>query len=193
MVLAAGSSSRLGRPKQMLDFGGAPLVSHVVRAAQAAGIPAPIVVTGAAAAEVGAVVTAIGATTAHNPRYAEGQSTSLATGIEAVPTGADAAIVLLGDQPGVDPGTIRALLYAFAATRAAIVAPVYGGVMGNPVLFRSDLFPELLTMTGDEGARSLIRARKSEVHRVHVAGDSPPPDIDTEDDYRAALDRLNAR
>lgn len=192
-MLAAGTSSRLGRPKQLLELDGAPLVGHAIAAARAAGIAAPVVVTGAAAAGVATVARQAGAVAVHNPRFAEGQSTSLAAGIAAVPPDAEAAIVLLGDQPGVSPETIRALVAAFAATRAPIVAPVYGSVLGNPVLFRRDLFPDLLALTGDEGARSLIRARMAEVLRVPVGGDAPPPDIDTEDDYRAELERRRPR
>ena len=193
VVLAAGTASRFGAPKQLADLGGLPLVAHVVRAAQSAGIPHPIVVTGAAGDQVAAAVIPLGAVIAANPRYADGQSTSLAAGIAAVPDSADAAIVLLGDQPEVSPEVIASVIEAFAASRAPIVAPVYGAILGNPVLFRRDLFPGLLAITGDEGARSFIRARMAEVHRVHVPGDAPPPDIDTREDYLAAMAKHHER
>ncbi|MGI9252400.1 MAG: nucleotidyltransferase family protein [Thermomicrobiales bacterium] len=187
VVLAAGQSSRLGWPKQLLDLGGVPLVTRVVRTAFAAGLSDVIVVTGAAADRVETAVAALHPAIAFNPRFAEGQSTSLAVGIAAVPEDADAAIVLLGDQPGVDPAVIRAVVAAFRESGAAIVAPVYGKILGNPVLFRRDLFPDLRALTGDEGARALIRSRMADVHRVPVPGDAPPPDIDTEADYQAAV------
>jgi molybdenum cofactor cytidylyltransferase len=187
VILAAGTSSRLGRPKQLLDLGGQPLVSHAVRAAMDAGLHEIVVVIGNQAERVAAALHGLPVQTVVNSRFAEGQGTSVSAGIAAVDPESEAAIVLLGDQPGVRPETIRAVAKAFAIEHPAIAAPVYGNIMGNPVLFRRDLFPELVALSGDEGARSLVRTRMSDVLRVPVAGDAPPPDIDTEEDYRSVL------
>jgi molybdenum cofactor cytidylyltransferase len=122
-----------------------------------------------------------------NARYAEGMSTSLHAGLTALTPGARAAVVALGDQPTVTPAIVDALVGAYAAGGAKIVAAAYQGVRGNPVLFDASLFPELLRTAGDEGARAVIAAEATRVRRV----DFPfpmPHDVDTPED-RAVVER----
>lgn len=185
VLLAAGRSARLGRPKQLLDLGGRPLLRRTLDQALASLLDPVIVVLGHEAA---AILMALGdhsALVVVNERFADGQATSLAAGIAALPDGLDAAMVLLGDQPGVGPDVIDAVVAAWRESRPPIAMPEYGGTLGNPVLFRSDLFPALLALRGDEGARSLVRARQPEVLMVPVPYPSPPPDVDTDADYSA--------
>lgn len=189
VLLAAGASRRLGRPKQLLPLGGRPLLAHALGNALASGLDEVVVVLGH---EADAIRTALAPDLAAprsrvvvNPRYAEGQATSVAAGVVALPPETEAALFLLGDQPGVRPETIDAVLAAFRAEPAPIVAPTYGGRIGNPVLFRRDLFSALTGLTGDEGARRLLRARPGDVRRVETGLPAPPPDVDTDDDYRA--------
>jgi molybdenum cofactor cytidylyltransferase len=120
-----------------------------------------------------------------NSRYAEGQSTSLRAGLDALRPGTVAAVVALGDQPLPDPDVIRRLVAAFRATGRPIAAPVYRDGRGNPVLFAASLFGELGAVTGDRGGREVVARDPARVAEVSV--DAPmPADIDTPEDYRTA-------
>ncbi len=189
VVLAAGGSRRLGRPKQLLPLAGQPVLAHVVRAAHDSDLAEVVLVLGHEADAIAAAVGDLGQRTVVNPDWTSGQSTSLRAGLAAVDPTADAVLFLLGDQPGVGRETIDALLAVARADPEArpIAAAEYGGRLGNPVLFRRALFPDLAALTGDEGARRLLRADPDRVLRVPVADGPPPPDIDTEEDYRALL------
>jgi molybdenum cofactor cytidylyltransferase len=183
IILAAGKSERLGRPKQLALLGGEPVLRHVIRQALRSCLNEVIVVLGHEAERIASAVGEMGQRTIINLNYAAGQSTSLRAGLNAIDPRAGAVIVLLGDQPRVDPALIDRLIERFQATGARIVRPVYAGCPGNPVLFARSLFPELMAVTGDEGARSLIQRLRHEVALVPVDG-PPPRDLDTEDDYR---------
>ncbi|MDP9358297.1 MAG: nucleotidyltransferase family protein [Chloroflexota bacterium] len=187
MVLAAGGSSRLGRPKQLLPLAGRPLLAHVLRHAALSRLDEVILVLGHDAERI---QKAIGDRTQRvilNPDYAAGQSTSLQAGLAAVSPTAAAALFLLGDQPQVLPSTIDALIETFRRHQSPIVLPSYGGVSGNPVLISRSLFDELEGVSGDRGARDVIRAHSGDVLRVPVRCASPPQDVDTEEDYATLL------
>ena len=118
-----------------------------------------------------------------NPDYALGQSTSIRAGLAAVSPDAVAAMVLLGDQPGIRAGTIDALLDAWPETGAPIVAPRYRDGIGNPVLFARRVFPELLAVEGDTGAKSVVAAHQRAGNLLLVPIDQPAPsDVDTPGD-----------
>jgi molybdenum cofactor cytidylyltransferase len=117
-----------------------------------------------------------------NPRPQEGQGSSIAVGVSALTPATDAVLVALGDQPRLPASVMPALLEAFRAERKVIVAPVYRGVQGTPVLFAREVFPELRALTGDAGARAVVNADPARVTRVRI--DAPmPPDVDTPEDY----------
>jgi len=183
IVLAAGTSSRLGRPKQLLDLGGKPMLQHVVDAAARAGLDEVLVIVGHAAEEVtGAVRLPSLARFVHNPDYAQGQSTSLRAGLrEAGPT-CRAALVLLGDQPTVRPDAIAAVAEAWRRGDGLIVQASYEGWAAHPSLFHRSVWPELERLAADEGARSVLAAHPDWLRRVEVGG-LPPDDIDTEEGY----------
>lgn len=180
VILAAGTSARLGQPKQLLPLYGRPLLQHVVDAAAEAGVDRIVVVLGQAAPEVeAALVLPANAEVCVNPRFADGQSTSLHAGIERLTEDVDFALVLLGDQPGVSADTLRAVAKAPAAP---IVRARYSGRPGHPVRFAREVWPALNETRGDTGARDLLTAGAYDVAYIDVDGD-PPPDIDTWDDY----------
>jgi molybdenum cofactor cytidylyltransferase len=185
VILAAGSSSRLGRPKQLLELDGEPVLRIVVRNALASRLGEVIVVLGALAEEIAGAVGDLGQRVVENPDFREGQSTSLRTGLSTVASDADAVLFLLGDQPEVDVAIIDRVIDTFERTNFSIVQPVYGATPGNPVLLARALFPELLKVSGDQGARSLVVQRSREVERVVVSDGAPPGDVDTEEDYEA--------
>lgn len=189
VILAAGRSTRLGEPKQLLPLGGKPLLAHTIANALATAPGEVIVVLGHRAESIRAVVERPDIRFVINPKFAEGQSTSVIAGLEAVHPASDGVMFLLGDQPEVGYETIVKLIDAFKETSEPIVAPLYGGVMGNPVLFRRELFPELLGVSGDEGARAVIRKDPTRVFRLTLRDGPPPADVDTREDYEALVGR----
>lgn len=194
VILAAGSSTRLGRPKQLLPLGPGdrPLLAHTLDNAARSALDGIVVVLGHAAAAIRERIDFAafpGTRVVVNERYHEGQSTSLHAGLAALPPDTAAALFLLADQPLVTPAVIDALIAAYRAQRAPIVMPAYDGRRGNPVLFDRALFPELLAITGDQGARGVLRAHQDAALEVPVSGTHYTDDIDTEEDYA----RLRAR
>jgi molybdenum cofactor cytidylyltransferase len=184
IILAAGTSSRLGRPKQLLPLAGKPLLQHAVDAAHQAGLDEVVVVLGHEAGEVAATLSLPeGARTVFNPNYVEGQSSSLRAGLQAVSTEARGAVVLLGDQPGITPEAIRAVVRSFEEAGGPVVQAAYGGRPGHPVLFDRRIWPEVETVEGDVGARDILSGHPEWVTTVDVGGE-PPSDIDTWGDYR---------
>jgi molybdenum cofactor cytidylyltransferase len=192
IVLAAGQSSRLGRPKQLLPVHGEPLIRHTLRQVLASSLDQVILVIGHEADEVRAAVADLPVACVFNPDAAVGQSTSLRAGLAALSPDVEAAVFILGDQPGVDPAVIDALVTAWRTSGAAVAAPRYEDRMGNPVLFDRRVFPELAALEGDTGARPVVRAHHDcgDLHVVPVPGHAPP-DVDTEADYAALIAALS--
>jgi molybdenum cofactor cytidylyltransferase len=188
IVLAAGRSSRLGRPKQLLPVHGEPLIRLILRRVLASSLDQVILVVGHEADEVCAAVASLPAACVFNPDAAAGQSTSVRTGLAALSPDIEAAVFILGDQPGVDPNVIDALIGAWRESRSAVVAPRYEDRIGNPVLFDRRVFPELALLEGDTGARPVVRTyqESGRLQLVPIAG-AAPPDVDTEADYAALI------
>jgi molybdenum cofactor cytidylyltransferase len=182
-VLAAGASSRLGRPKQLLDLGGRPLLQHVLDASVASAVEEIVVVLGHAAGEIArALRCEARVRIALNPDYASGQSSSLITGLRAADRRSEAALILLGDQPGIRPDAIAAVMQAWRATRAPVVQASYRGQPAHPTLLARSVWAELEAATGDEGARGVMSSHPEWRSLVEVGGDAPD-DVDTEEDY----------
>jgi molybdenum cofactor cytidylyltransferase len=186
VVLAAGASTRMGRPKQLLEVAGRPLLQHVVDAALAARLDEVIVVLGHRADEVRAALD-LGdrARVVVNPRFAAGQITSLRCGLAAASPRADAAAVLLGDEPALGCDAIDAMSAAFLEAGARAARPVYpdaGGRPGHPVLLAREVWSALDALQGDQGARTLFETGRTDAIEVPVAGE-PPADVDTPEDY----------
>ncbi len=127
-----------------------------------------------------------------NDRYAEGQSTSLRAGLRALHPQAEAAVVLLGDQPGVRPEAIAAVVGAWREEGTPVVQASYAGRPAHPTLFDRTVWPELDAATGDEGARGAIHRHPQWRRLVEVEG-PPPRDIDTEEDYERVRADFAAR
>lgn len=185
VVLAAGTSSRLGELKQLLDVAGKPLLQHVLDTASETGVDEIVVVLGHDAGRVAAALELPPrARTVVNDRFAAGQSTSLRAGLEAVDRDAEAALVVLGDQPTLDPGSYATVLAEWRRTGADVVRARYDGVPGHPVVIARKCFEAFGRLQGDTGARELIDRGAVKAHDVNLSG-PPPVDIDTQEDYEA--------
>ena len=187
IVLAAGASTRMGRQKLTLPMrDGRPLVRVAVEQVLAAGLDDVVVVTGRDAEAVAAALTGLPVRIATNPRYADGQATSLRVGLDALRSGTTAVVIALGDQPLPEPDVIRRLVASFRASGRPIAVPVYRGARGNPVLFAATLLGELRAVTGDQGGRTVVARDPARVAEVPI--DLPTPvDIDSPEDYERAL------
>ena len=183
IVLAAGSSSRLGQPKQLLELDGRPLLQHALDAAEGAGLRDVVVVLGHRSDEVRAAIRpAAGTRIVVNPDYREGQATSLRAGLRAMDEEAGAAVVILGDQPAVTAASVRPVVEAYEASGSPVVQATYGGKPGHPVLFDRGVWADLLAVEGDTGAREVLKKHPEWIERVELGGEVPA-DVDTLEDY----------
>ena len=181
IVLAAGLARRMGRQKLLLDLRGKPVVRWSVEAILSH-IGDVVIVTGHEEAGVRGALAGLPLRFAQNPRPEDGQGSSIAVGVGALSASTGAVLIALGDQPRLPAPVVPALLEAFARGGAAIVTPIYHGGQGTPVLFGAEVFPELRALTGDGGARSVVRAHPDRVREVVF--DLPvPDDVDTPEDY----------
>jgi len=180
LVLAAGSSTRMGEAnKLLLEVEGEAMVRRVARTAREAGLDPVVVVTGHEGREVAQAVADLGVETVENPNHREGLSTSLAAGLAALPEDHDAAAVLLGDMPFVRPETIQTLVAAHRPeTGASICVPVHRGKRGNPVLWARRHWTRMQAVEGDRGARTLLLERAEEVEEVEVDDPGVLRDVD---------------
>jgi molybdenum cofactor cytidylyltransferase len=187
IVLAAGASRRLGRPKALLVLAGRTLLARAVAAQLEAGLDPVVVVLGHAAEEVRA---AAGLPpdprlcVVVNPGWEEGMASSLRSGLE-VCGNPDAVVVALADQPDTDSARVRAVVEAWDG-QAPLVVPIGDGRSSHPVLFARAVYGELRALRGDIGGRAIVERHRDAAIRVPLAA---LLDVDTEDDYRAALDR----
>jgi molybdenum cofactor cytidylyltransferase len=191
LVLAAGLSRRMGQAKLLMPVDGRAIVRHAVETVLAGGVDSVWVVTGPDVEPVEAALAGLEVQIVVNPAPEEGQAGSLRAGIAALPASVDAVLIALGDQPSLAPAIIPALLAARRTSPKLIVAPRYRDGQGNPVLFKREIFPELLRLTGDQGARPIIQKEPARVEWVEL--DLPmPPDVDTPDDYQKIRAKLRA-
>jgi molybdenum cofactor cytidylyltransferase len=179
IVLAAGLSSRMGVNKLLLAVRGKPMIRHAVEAALASKAEPVIVVTGHDGAKIADGLCGLDILLADNNDFATGLSSSLKCGLNILPADCDGALILLGDMPFVSAGLLDSLIAAFDPTAGrAICVPVRDGRRGNPVLWARRFFPEMLTLTGDRGAKALLDKHGSLAHEVAVMDDGPFLDID---------------
>ncbi len=186
VILAAGASTRMRMPKQLLRIHGRSLVRHAVDAALGSSCRPVVVVLGAHAEAIRPELEGLPVQVVQNGRWAEGLSTSIRAGIEALPSAPDspeAVVLTLCDQPFVESDSIEALVAAYRSTRRPIVASQYGGTLGVPTLFSRALLPELLALEGDTGARQVIQAHAATVWPVPCPQGAV--DLDTPEDHAA--------
>jgi molybdenum cofactor cytidylyltransferase len=197
VILAAGGSSRMGQPKQLLPLDGKPILQHVIDAAKASRLGEIVIVLGAEAEAVRAALRLPErARTTVNADHGQGQSTSLRVGLRSLGTNVEAAAILLGDQPHLTTELINRVLEAFADGDRPVARPLYttaGGraLPGHPVVLSREVWPEVEELSGDQGARALLAQHEHWLLEVTAEGE-PPPDIDTREDYGQATGRTAA-
>ena len=187
LVLGAGGSKRLGRPKQLLPYGDGTLLGHVVGVARECRFDQTVVAIGGDAEEVRAGVDLDGVEVVVNEAYGEGCSSSIAAALAVVDPRAELLVLMLGDQPGVSAETVAAL--RAGRGDAPLAACRYDDGRGHPLALCRQIFPALADLHGDKGVWRLLDQRSAEVAEVPIAGPIPR-DVDTEEDYRAVLEQL---
>ena len=189
IVLAAGRSARMApRNKLLAPIGGMPMIRRVAASVLESGVSSVIVVTGYEADRIVDALNGLDVTIVTNPSYADGLSTSLKAGLEAVSPTADGALICLGDMPEVEVPVVQALLAAFTGP-VAICVPAHRGQRGNPVLWGRNYFADMMALTGDAGAKPLMARHANRLIEVEVATDSIFEDVDSPAD----LARLKQR
>ena len=184
IVLAAGGGSRFGGGKLLAILGDRPLIEAALENLREAPVDEIIVVVGTDAKSLREVCDRYGVRTLENEDWERGQSTSVLAGLRACGDGTRATVVMLGDQPFVGAGAVERLVAAFVEGARVAVA-TYGGKRRNPVLFSREVWPLLeAELTGDEGARSVLRRHPELVVEVPCDGVGDPADVDTREDLK---------
>jgi molybdenum cofactor cytidylyltransferase len=181
IILAAGASTRMGRPKPLLLWRGEPFIRQVAHTALAAGLAPVVIVTGAHDLEIRAAVRDLPVQVIHNAEWGAGQSTSIRSGLHALPPETGSAIFLLADQPHIPIELVKAVKDQHAQTLAPIVAPLIEDRRANPVLFDRVTFSDLLSLSGDVGGRAVFSKQRVTYVPWHDA--SLLLDVDTPEDY----------
>ncbi len=185
LILAAGGSSRLGRSKQLEQWGDSTLLGHVVDRVRQYPVDEIWVVLGSGAEQILDVVDLEGCGVIENPEWEEGIASSLRVGLDALLqlSRAEAVLIVIGDQPQIDLRVVEDVVATFEKSSAPVVIPKYRYTWGNPVMVGRSLWPRLMSLEGDEGAQRLFKAHPEWVEEVWT-DQLPPRDVDTESDLR---------
>ena len=183
LILGAGASERLGQPKQLLPFGDTTLLGWIVaQAERAAALDEVVVVLGRAADQIRERVNFNAAKVVENPVFSEGCASSYRAGIAALNPRSEAMMIILGDQPGIEPEVIDRLAGEWRQGTSQIALCCYRGHKGHPMIFAKPLFEQLVGLHGDKAAWKLVDANPDLVHSVEI--DLPfPEDINTWNDF----------
>jgi molybdenum cofactor cytidylyltransferase len=185
VILAAGSSSRFGEPKQLLHWKGETLIRHVVGSASKAGLSPVVVVVGSSAEEVNSAIKDLPVRIVNNSDWMRGMSTSIKAGLAALKGETGGVVFLQADQPQIPPSLIRCLIASHQASLNPIIAPLIDGQRGNPVLFDEATYQDLLAIDGDMGGRALFS--RYPVEWVTWHDPKLLMDIDSPEDYQTFL------
>ena len=187
ILLAAGLSTRMGAPKQLLPFGESTIVETVVDNMLGAKFDEVIVVVGHRAEEIQTQLGTRPIKTVFNPDYRDGMLTSAQTGIRALET-SDAFALMLVDQPFITSALIDQVIDAYVHTEKGIALPSYDYKRGHPVIFNQKYARDILALTPEsDGVRTLFKAYDDDIHYVTVETDNVLRDIDYREDYERAL------
>jgi molybdenum cofactor cytidylyltransferase len=183
IILAAGGSSRMGRPKQLLPLGASTVLAKTIETVRSAAVDELVLVLGAHAEAIRQQLPPEGLKVVMNPAYQQGMATSLCAGLAAVDEQSDAALIVLGDQPFIRPQTFNQIITEYRRARAQIIIPTCQGNRGNPVLLDRALFPEVMALEGDIGCRAIFPNHLEEIVKVEVEDAGILQDLDRPEDY----------
>ena len=183
VVLAAGESKRMGRPKQILPYGDSTILGTVLELVLASPVEGALVVLGAAADRIAPLVGRFPVETVLNPDFREGMLSSVRCGLRALPASARAALVFLGDQPRIAPATAARVVAAYRDSGRGLVLPTYGGRGGHPLLIDLKYRAEIDGLEAGVGLRGILDRHPDDVARIAVDDPGVRIDIDTPDDY----------
>jgi molybdenum cofactor cytidylyltransferase len=185
VVLAAGQSTRMGQAKQVLPWGKHTVIEQVNSTLIQAGISEIVVVTGAAREQVEARLRTLPVNLVHNPDYSTAEMvTSLQVGIRSLSPAVEALLVVLGDQPGIEAGVVRAVVKAYRAGKSRLVVPSYEKRRGHPWLADQSLWPDLMALREEKTLRDFLNEHADEIEYVNIDSPSILKDVDTPEDYR---------
>ncbi len=183
IILAAGMSKRMGAPKQLLKLGENTLLGQVLENVRNSKVDEIILVLGHAAETIQQHLVLESVRVALNQDYQEGMGSSLRTGLAALNPNSKAALIVLADQPFVQPSTLNRLIKYHHQHKPQILVPLYKGFRGNPVLLDRSVFPELMGLTGDVGCRAIFGSHLENIHKLPVEDVGILLDIDNADDF----------
>lgn len=187
VILAAGQSRRMGRPKLLLPWDGSTIIRRVCELVTDCGLYETVVVAGEQVEAIRRQVAGLPLRVIYNPRFAEGEIlSSLQVGLEAIWQTSDACLVVLGDQPAIEKDVVLTLLAAYSQEQGRIIAPTYDNRRGHPLLFDRALWQAILDLPPGKAPRDLLSTHTDEIVPVAVNTDSVLRDIDTPDDYEKA-------
>jgi molybdenum cofactor cytidylyltransferase len=189
VVLSAGESSRMGRPKALLPVDGVRFIEKIVTALKSTRVAKIIAVLGHDADEMRRQIGDLPVTMVVNPNYKQGQLSSLVAAINSIQSSKDSAsidgiLVHLVDHPYINPDLVNLMIDRFHETKKLIVVPRYQGRRGHPVIFSSALFAELLAVPPDQGAKTVVHAHRDETLEIDTEDEGVTIDIDTPEEYR---------
>jgi molybdenum cofactor cytidylyltransferase len=189
VVLSAGESSRMGRPKALLPVDGVRFIEKIVTALKSTRVAKIIAVLGHDADEMRRQIGDLPVTMVVNPNYKQGQLSSLVAAINSIQSSKDSAsvdgiLVHLVDHPYINPDLVNLMIDRFHETKKLIVVPRYQGRRGHPVIFSSALFAELLAAPLDQGAKTVVHAHRDETLEIDTEDEGVTIDIDTPEEYR---------
>jgi molybdenum cofactor cytidylyltransferase len=194
VVLAAGESRRMGRPKQLLPFGEQTMLERVVDTLLSAGVGEVVVVLGHEAERVRAVLGDRPVQSVINAAYRQGMLSSVKCGVRAVGTVYDAALFALGDQPHIEPAVVSEVIRAYRTGNAGIVIPRYGAKKGHPIIINLQKYRQaIIGLPEDAGLNALMQEHADDVRLIDVATEDIIRDIDVPDDYTRELARFTER
>ncbi|HEY66215.1 MAG TPA: nucleotidyltransferase family protein [Caldilineae bacterium] len=191
IVLAAGMSRRMGRPKLLLPLGDELVIQRVVRTVMSSAVDETIVVVGHRRAEMEEALTHFHVRVVYNPDYAQGEMlSSIQAGLRAASLQAAAALIVLGDQPGIPSTVIDRIVATLREHSDRICLPTYGGRRGHPIGLPRRFWPEVLALGWDASLRDVIRNHQANIVEVAVPDEAILMDMDTPEDYEWVIGRL---
>ena len=191
ILLAAGESKRMGRPKQMLAWKGKTLLRHVLENLIHSTVDEIILVLGHEAEAIQKSLTEFQIKIVINPEYQQGMASSLRQGLLAIDTRSEAFLVVLADQPGIGPEIINQIIHEFQRSdpRRGIARPIYRGLRGHPVLIGVRYLQEALQLQGDVGARQILMNHPEDILEIEADQEGILKDIDTHEEYQKYLNQ----